>query len=277
MKLQILGTAAAEGWPAMFCTCQWCREARRRGGKDIRTRSGAIIDDQLMIDFSPDAYFHEMKFGLDYTYVHTVLITHDHEDHLFAADFGNRYPGYGVLDGTAPEVLTVYGNDRVGLQINHGTQGFGGPGGPVQFKRVVPFAPTKLEGGYTFTALTALHDRSQQCYLYLIEDKQGKRMLYGHDTGLFVPETMAALKGVHLDLVMLDCTMGKYRDGGNHMGIEDCFEMKERLTANGSIDASTRMVLTHFSHNGHMLHDELVAAAQPKGFDVAYDGVIYEI
>ena len=37
------------------------------------------------------------------------------------------------------------------------------------------------------------------------------------------------------------------------------------------------MVLTHFSHNGHMLHDELVAAARPEGFDVAYDGVIYEI
>ena len=53
--------------------------------------------------------------------------------------------------------------------------------------------------------------------------------------------------------------------------------MKARLAANGSIDASTRMVLTHFSHNGHMLHDELEAAARPEGFDVAYDGVIYEI
>ena len=273
MKLQILGTAAAEAMPAMFCTCSYCKEARRLGGKDIRTRSGAIIDDQLLIDFSPDAYFHEIRFGLDYTYAHTLLVTHDHRDHLLANELGNRFRGFGVLDETAPKVLTVYGNDRVGLQVQ---QAGGKPGAPVEFQRVVPFEQTEVTGGYKFTALTGLHDRTQQCYIYLIEDKHGKRMLYGHDTGYFVPETMAALKGLHLDLVMLDCTYGRYRDGGNHMGLEDNFEMKRRLIENGNVDEQTIMVVTHFSHNGHMLHHELEAAANPEGFEVAYDGVIYE-
>lgn len=278
MKIQILGTAAAEGWPAMFCTCPWCKAARKLGGKNIRTRSGTLIDDQLMIDFSPDAYFHEMKFGLDYTYVHTLLVSHDHMDHFLAEELGNRCPGFGVLDATAPACLTVYGNDRVGLQMKQANNsGLHEPFTPVSFCRVVPFMPTKTEGGYIFTALTALHDRSQQCYLYLIEGPDGKKMLYGHDTGFFVEETMAALKDTHLDFVMLDCTMGQQRDGNNHMGIEDCFEMKRRLHTIGAIDEHTHMVLTHFSHNGHMLHDELEAAAHPEGFDVAYDGVIYEI
>ena len=42
MKLQFLGSAAAEGWPAMFCECPACKEAARRGGRDLRLRAGSI-------------------------------------------------------------------------------------------------------------------------------------------------------------------------------------------------------------------------------------------
>ena len=52
MKLQYLGTAAAECWPAIFCECPACLEAARRGGKNIRHRSGAIVDDRVLIDLS---------------------------------------------------------------------------------------------------------------------------------------------------------------------------------------------------------------------------------
>ncbi len=33
MRLQILGSGAAEGWPAVFCGCTACRRARELGGK----------------------------------------------------------------------------------------------------------------------------------------------------------------------------------------------------------------------------------------------------
>lgn len=45
MQFQYLGTAAAEGWPAVFCRCKYCLEAQRLGGKNIRTRSQAIVND----------------------------------------------------------------------------------------------------------------------------------------------------------------------------------------------------------------------------------------
>lgn len=277
MKIRILGTAAAEGWPALFCNCEFCKRARELGGKNIRTRSSTLINDDLMIDFSADTYQNALRNGLDLSRLHTLLVTHDHEDHLYAEDLGTRYTWFSHLDETSPETLTVYGNDRVGLQISRGTAAYGGPGGRVQFKRVVPFAETELPGGYRFTALTALHDRSQQCYLYLVTDKDGKAMLYGHDTGLFVPETMAALKGRHLDFVMLDCTCGDEAEGTNHMGFSDDVIMRDRLRENGNVDDSTKLVITHFSHNGHLLHEELEKLANPEGFDVAYDGVVYEI
>ena len=50
MKLTYLGTAAAEGWPAAFCNCDGCRAARRLGGRNIRTRSQALVDDALLLD-----------------------------------------------------------------------------------------------------------------------------------------------------------------------------------------------------------------------------------
>ena len=33
MKLKYFGTAAAEGWPGLFCSCPTCEEARRLGEK----------------------------------------------------------------------------------------------------------------------------------------------------------------------------------------------------------------------------------------------------
>ena len=60
MKIQYLGTAAAEGWPSVFCDCEACRKALQLAGKNIRTRSQVVIDDTLLVDMPPDAYFHSL-------------------------------------------------------------------------------------------------------------------------------------------------------------------------------------------------------------------------
>lgn len=44
MEIQYLGTAAAEGWPALFCDCEICRKARKTGGKELRTRTQSTVD-----------------------------------------------------------------------------------------------------------------------------------------------------------------------------------------------------------------------------------------
>jgi hypothetical protein len=74
MVLQYLGTAAAEGWPGLFCACEHCEIARTRGGRNIRTRSQAIVfaeksgegdpDQRLLVDFPPDTYHHVLAHGL---------------------------------------------------------------------------------------------------------------------------------------------------------------------------------------------------------------------
>ena len=43
MNIQYLGTAAAEGWPAPFCACPVCSYARAARGRNLRTRTQALI------------------------------------------------------------------------------------------------------------------------------------------------------------------------------------------------------------------------------------------
>ena len=87
MKLKYLGTAAAEGIPALFCECEVCKKSREKGGRNIRTRSQAIVDDTLLIDFPADTYMHALNNGIDLTYINHCIVTHAHADHFYPLDF----------------------------------------------------------------------------------------------------------------------------------------------------------------------------------------------
>ena len=54
MRIQILGTAAYERIPALFCTCTTCRYAREHGGKEIRTQAQTLINEDLLVDFGQE-------------------------------------------------------------------------------------------------------------------------------------------------------------------------------------------------------------------------------
>lgn len=82
MKLKYLGTAASEGVPALFCNCKYCKKARKLGGKNIRTRSQTMINDDLLVDFGPDTYLHVLQNGINLLDIKNVLITHCHQDHF---------------------------------------------------------------------------------------------------------------------------------------------------------------------------------------------------
>lgn len=285
MKLLFQGTAAAEGIPALFCECDYCRYARRMGGRLIRSRAGALIDRKLKLDFGPDSFRQMIDSGIEYTKIYSVLITHSHEDHLDINDLGYRRDGFAGFTESDPH-MTVYGNEAVGAMVK--TM----PAGYTDFKRVVPFVSYDIEG-YKVTPLDAVHcldargnswkvnfegkeyARSEQALFYLIEN-DGKRVLYAHDTDEFTPEDMAFLKGIRCDLISLDCTNAcKHYDYVGHMGYEDNMRMRDKLIKNGTADENTVFVANHFSHNGFVL-DKPLEELLP-GFVIAYDGLEMEI
>ena len=276
MKIQYLGTAAAEGWPGIFCNCPVCREAVRRGGKNIRSRSQALVDDSLLIDFPPDSYYHMIQYHVPMAAVQNILLTHAHQDHFYPLDLTMR--GNGFSDEVTG-ILQIYGNELCCEWFGEAVR----TASPymeldrrLAFHTITKFQTLNLQG-YTITPLPALHDRRQNCLIYLLK-KDGKKLLYGNDTGWFPDETWRFLEREgHLDGVSLDCTMGRQKEGTNHMGIPDNREVIKRLKLYGCVDSDTKIVITHFYHHGGVLHEELEQEVGTDGWYVAYDGFCLEI
>lgn len=86
MEFMYLGTGASEGYPALFCQCERCSMAMELGGKNIRARTGALINSDLLLDFSPDMYMNKLRYKLDLGKVNHLIVTHSHTDHFAAAE-----------------------------------------------------------------------------------------------------------------------------------------------------------------------------------------------
>ena len=103
-------------------------------------------------------------------------------------------------------------------------------------------------------------------------EKDGKRLLYMHDTDLPTEADMAFLKDRRMDLISMDCTNGIIdSDYIGHMGISDNLKLREMLLENGTADENTTFVANHFSHNGLAPHEEM--EKRLPGFTVTYDGL----
>ena len=279
MKLKYFGTAAAEGWPGLFCSCDVCMKAKELGGKNIRTRSQALINEDLLIDFPPDTYHHILKDGLDLTKVKDIIVTHSHSDHFYVNDLHMIGPPFAHAQGSDKRrrefAINIFGNESV----NAAAPAFESKKAFLLFNIVHAFTPATV-GKYTVTPLKADHDKSQNCYIYIIEDGN-KKILYGNDTGYFPDETWDYLNlkenRIKFDYVSLDTTSGIEECRRGHMGINCVFEVKDRLLEIGAADNNTVFCLNHFSHNGMKLYDELVDIGKPAGFIVSYDGMEVEI
>ena len=289
MKIQYLGTAAVEGIPAMFCMCPCCQSIRSHYGtnpKDVRMRTSALIDNTLQIDFGPDAFQQMLKYQLDYANLRSVLITHSHDDHICIGNLLSRKKYFAWLPDEVPPLI-VYGNEKIGEML--GKQQCADR---ILYQRICPFEPQQIDG-YTVTALEAVHcvsndknglytvefkqkqyARSEQALFYLIE-KDGASILYAHDTGGLTQADLDYLAGKKIDIVSLDCTMGRSAPcPGAHMCAADNLEVRELMLQIGAADEHTVFVANHFSHNGYTTYEEMQKLL--PGFVISYDGLILE-
>ncbi|NLG26138.1 MAG: hypothetical protein GX558_12330 [Clostridiales bacterium] len=264
MELTLLGTGDANGTPALFCDCPVCEIARREGGREVRTRSAALIDRVLKIDHSTDAMRQSLLGGFDLSRIYHLLITHVHQDHFAPSEIARRCGPFAALPEDEPE-LTVYGPADV-CRAMQKTAGQFSPN-RVATAEVRAFEPFDA-GGYCVTPLPSDH-MDGGCLLYLIE-KDGKSIFYGLDMGSLPEPTAAFLAGRGIDLFVLDCTFGlmNARFSG-HMTLADCRALRSALLGGGAARPGASFVLSHFAPIS--TYRELCDAA-PE-FIVAYDGI----
>ncbi|MDE7007033.1 MAG: hypothetical protein K2P07_02570 [Lachnospiraceae bacterium] len=272
MKIHFYGTGASEGVPAIFCRCGNCTKIRKMGGKNFRSRTSTRIDDDLMIDFSADVFDHMRYGGLDMSCIEYLVITHAHMDHFYPEELLHTAPPFAMPPQR--KKLKVYGNEAVCHRLEK--LGAERAADHLEVHPIRNFEEISI-GNYSIKALPAKHDFAQECHLYIVR-KNGKVLLYAHDTGYFPEETWETLEGEYFNGVVLDCTCcnGPTHFEG-HMGFEDNIKVQKRMMENRMADSNTVFVANHFVHTYGPFQDEMEQAFQVYNFKAAYDGMEVEI
>lgn len=277
MKIQYLGTAAAEGIPAIFCECDICKRSALLGGKNIRTRSQAIIDDKILVDFPADTYVHSLKWGISLCKISTCIITHSHMDHLYPAEIEMRKDVFAHLKKEIP--LTFYLAESGYNSLKSIIDKYQIPATRVNVVKINPYKTFEAEG-YKITPVKAEHDEKSTPVVYAVE-KDGKSLFYAHDTSELCDESMKCLKNLNkpFNLISLDCTQANDEivPYVGHLNLKKCEELRKRFIYDGIADENTVFVLNHFSHNGaDVVYDDFVKLAKKRGFLTSYDGMSIE-
>ena len=307
MKITFLGTGAGEGYPGAWCECPHCSYARKHGGKNIRTYSSAVIDDVLLLDMGPATFVNAAHFGVNLAHVHTLLVTHPHEDHFFPlmmrcrnADgdpAGKPYTQLLSHTGacmTKPPLFTIYGSHYVRESIesylnivDHPTIRSTAGGKTLEDfagfmdRAGVRYAPTKegvafTAGGYTVTPVRGMHITRDYAYSYIVE-KDGKSLLYALDTSGFEEDMMAIIRAHRFDLVVMEGTFGLNGKTESHMGLESNIRLLDALRESGCMKPGARCLLSHMSPHWCPPHDWYAAIVEPHGIELAYDGLCVEL
>lgn len=271
MRLTFLGTGAAEGYPAPFCHCAHCEEARARGGRNIRLRSSLLVNEDLLIDYN-DIVAASAFYGVDVSAIETLLITHSHVDHFQPDQFFIRARPFAL---TPVPILNIYAPYDAIQMLRERVQR-----SPEEVRyRAFQVAPGDRwqSGRYTIRAIHANHGTADPL-LYVIDDGE-RTLFYSTDTGPYTPEAWAMIREGRYDVVIMDETMGTVPTNGNsqHLGMDAVLEYRALFEREGLLKPGARFIAHHFSHGANPHHEALVEFFAPHGIEVAYDGWRLEV
>ena len=278
MKVTVLGSGGGEAVPALWCNCPTCKAAREKGGKNVRSLSQTLVNDDLLFDFAWTAWHHVASGKLPLYNIKTMLITHKHSDHFNPLPFDQR--GCCYAHNYTPEIEVCGSVDAKRIydimdneysfepEIREG----------IKFRVVRPLEKFR-SGKYEITVLPARHAPTEQALNYIVDDGE-KRLLYLLDSGYPTEEYRAFLSTQKpVDLVLADVTMG-FMEGQPyiyHMTIGESARLKAELEKIGFLKPDAKWVCTHFTHNTCRTYDECEKECAKCGMIAAYDGLEIEL
>lgn len=250
IRVQFLGTGAAEGIPAMQCDCEHCRRARQEGGKLRRERSCILLylpSYTLLVDAPPNIKSILGYYGINN--IDGIFISHEHYDHAG----GLKEFAYWGKDIDLFTVASTYeGLEREGAfreTKKHLVNQEFRPGMAFHFDGffLVPFAVK----------------HSVPCF-GLAVFQQGVKLIYTSDTSsVFSHYAYTLMEGA--DLLIVN-TPGFEEAQADHINIVEAVALKHQVNAK-------KLVLTHFNHYNKP-HDKLEEfAAGQADVIIAYDGM----
>ena len=284
--MRFIGTGAGEGTPNPFCSCEICENARRVGGKEIRTRSSFRLDSETIIDIGADFFAQSFMLGEPFYNLRHVLYTHTHDDHFNYTMIWERF----VKHSKSSEPLNVYFTDTaydiidkfyLDSPMTAGCEGCITPEN-IQFKRLEFLQCYKI-GNYDVTPLRGDHSTvfEKNSANYLIENAD-MSLFYAVDSGPFLDETLEYLAEKKLDYFIGECTfpiIGKdyIPNIRGHMDLNAFLKNLNILYDKNIIHRKTKIYITHISPVGatHSRLTEYINSLDlPFDITVAYDGMM---
>ncbi len=279
MKIKVLGSAAAEAMPALWCECDTCKYAMQHGGKDLRRRTCYLLDDDTLVDFGPDIFWQASTFQVDLLAIRRIVLTHSHADHLSPVELLWRRKGFSVVS----KKIKLFGNEAVKTRIIETVK----QKDEAEALEKINAEYQLLEAGKVVNdedlrilPLPANHAPEEKPLFYVFHRNQ-RSVLIANDTGFPGQEAWELLAKEKIDAAILDCCGGAHpihgKNRNGHMGAEANIDFRNRMLEMGIIKQNTPVYANHFSHNALCTHQQLCDYFEPKGMKVAYDGMTIEI
>ena len=287
MKLTFLGTGAGETYPGYWCECPHCTYARKHRGKNLRTNSSMVIDEELLIDMGPSCFDNAARFGVNLSKLKTLLVTHPHEDHLYPQHLRWRNTDESLLPLTYVEKmrhggprftdipqLNIYGNSFVMETLRKSLDDMEEL--KINLHEIKEGKEEKTDG-YRILPVRGNHGSQQGFSHSYIIQKDEKTLLYALDSGSYDEDQFALIHEYQYDAVIMEGTTGLNEQYGGHMCLVNNIRIRERLKENKCLRENSRFLLTHLSPHWCPPHDWYESIVASEGLELAYDGLQIEI
>ena len=280
MKITVLGSGGF-AYPLVFCECNYCKQARILGGKNIRKRASLLINDEMIIDMTSDCQTAMNMYGKDMSKAKYLLQTHTHLDHFDINHFTSLDLKYCTVRKTPINLIA----SKLGLNDIHAKAN--------QFDRMDLVNPEYLEkinlkthelnhgesleiANYSIKAIHCTHDEKLGAQNYLIK-QNGKTLLYATDTPPITDIALNELYGEKIDCLFLDESFGTQEYMITHLNLQGFRAYVEKLKENNLLSENCLVYATHMTHDGNPLHDELEGLLNEFGCHASYDGLEFDL
>ena len=250
MKVRILGSGTSQGIPVIGCKCRVCLSSNE---KDKRLRSSIIIeenDTSILIDIGPD--FRQQMLSNDIRKISTILITHEHNDHIAGLDDVRPF------NYMSKSAMPIYALERVAMDLKmkfsyiFGNSNY--PGLPSVELNIITSNDKFVIDELEVESIGIMHG-NLPILGYKLND-----LVYLTDIKSISPKELEKVKGC--DTLIISCLRKTLHH--SHLSLGEALDLIDEISP-------SRTYLTHISHDFDLHHE--INLLLPENVFVAFDGM----